>query len=192
MAAIFGTYGPIDLYLKPRINGSLHASFLYLGTCEVSPEVEIDRRYNPVFNDLGGRKVQTVDVYDGEVHQLSLTVNRLDHLVWNLLKSPGNAPNLTTATGETIARGVVFTGYNDFQFLMVNTYSGGTGDPSGTIPPGRLYYSTKLLNARETGQGTRVNTVSLLLEALPLLNTGTRAFALFTEQAAAWGTVTAN
>lgn len=195
MAAVFNCLGPIDLYIKQRVAGTVPASWSYLGTCEHSPEVEIQDFYNDVFNDLGGRQVPTCTVYDGERHNVSATVNRFDYSVYKTLISRVPPPVLINA-GEAMTRGRVYTGFDDALFLMTHSFKGVTGVDDGNMPAGRMYYGCKFVSARESSVGTRVATISLLLQMdpVPILPAAGRpiSFALFTENPALWGTVTPN
>ena len=192
MAALFSTPGPIELFWKPRIAGTLHSSFLYLGTAVTAPEVEIKPAYIPVMNDLGGRSVPTIHVQDGEQHVVSATINRFDWNVYNQMKSRQTVASSGTITGEGQYRGIIHTGYSDGYFLFVNSYHGVAGGDNGTMPPGRLYYSCKFAGSRESTVGTRVHEIALVLEMNGVLNTSTRKFDLYTENEAAWGSVTVN
>lgn len=190
MAALFTTMGPVEIFIKPRINGTLNSSWTYFGTSVTSPEVEIKESFLPVMNDLGGRSVPTTQVWDGEQHVLSATLNRFDPDVYAYLRTR-SAIGTTPVTGEKLQRGRLFIGYNDCQCLLVNSFKGGLGD-TGNMPAGRLYYSAKFAGSRESSVGSRVYEIAIILEMNGVLDPATRLFSLYTEKASDWGTVTTN
>ena len=187
MPSVFTTPGPIEIYWKQRINGATPANWSYLGTCLASPEVEIQDFYNEVYNDLGGRQVPTATVWDGERHNITLTLTRFDPYIYQSVRArAGNS--VVIAAGENLVRGSLNTGFNDGMLLMVNAFDGGLLD-NGLMPRGRMYYAVNYMAGRENTTGTRTLDVSLILRADGLFLPVTRQFALYTENAALWGTV---
>jgi hypothetical protein len=177
------------MYIRQRVSGVLNATFYYLGTAVTSPETEITVAWIPVMNDLGGRSVSIQDVYDGEVHKVSFTLNRFNWQTYNRLRTGTAGPTISAGGDAPTDRGRVHRGVDDYQFLLTNSYVGSIAD-NGDMPAGRLYYYAKPLAFREGRVGTRVEEVTCLIECTAGFNATTRGFEMFTEAAANWGSVT--
>lgn len=190
MPAAFHTVGPVEIYIKQRTNGTLNSGFYYLGTAQSSPEVDRKYAYHAVMNDLGGRLVSSTDCYDGEMHQVSFTLNRFNWQTVNRLNDGLPGPTITAGGDTATARGRIFRGVDDYQLLLVNTYFSVTAANNGDMPAGRLYYNMKPLAVRESRVGQRVEEITYLLECIADFDKTARNWILFTQDPTAWGTVT--
>lgn len=171
MAAFQFTPGPIEHFVKFR--GGTTA---YLGTAVLAPEIERRPAYINVQNDLGGRSVPFQKVYDGAQHIITTTLNRFDWDVYALLSEDDVDIGFDSGT----QRGSLVLGDQDFELVLVNSFSG-SASLSSAYPPGRRYWSCILLGARESTVGTRVTEVSLVFEANALFDASTRIFELFSD-----------
>jgi hypothetical protein len=188
MASRFNCLGPIEMFVAQRVDGTA-GSLLYLGTAVESPEIEALPSYLPVMNDLGGRSVSIQDVYDGEIHRVSFTLNRFDYAVYNRLRVKTAGPTISEGGDDPVERGRVVRGIDDFKFLLVSSYKGTVAD-DGSQPAGRLYHFAKPVAFRESRTGTRVEEVAGIMECTMGFNPTTRGFSFFSENATDWGTLT--
>lgn len=73
MAAQIYSTGPVHIYVAHKSTGPAAAT--YLGTCEKTPNVEIEYKWAPVNNDVGG--LAPVDmVFKGITAKINLSLNR--------------------------------------------------------------------------------------------------------------------
>jgi hypothetical protein len=175
MANQIFTPGPITLFVRFRTNSTIR----YLGTCVSAPEPEGEQFKIPVMNDLGGRSVPFQLIQDGEMWQVSVTMNRFDLPLCRAIRSlssgvvPTVPVDLNTFGSETgRARGTLVLGVSDMQLFMVNTYAGtpqaGTFSPGGSAQADlntmRAFASVNLRKYKESTAGTRVLEVAMALD----------------------------
>lgn len=166
------TPGPIFHYVRFRNASTIH----FLGTAVAAPEQDGEKFKIPVMNDLGGRSVPFQLIQDGEIWNVTTTLNRFDLLVARAVRSleSGRAPTVPPAAGvlgsETSqARGTLNIGVSDFELFLVNGYAGtpaaGTaGTAAAELNRVRGFASCNLRRYKESTVGTRVLEVAMAIE----------------------------
>lgn len=178
MASLFTCPGPIHHYV--RFRGA--TPFLYLGTAEVSPLVDINHSYLPVVNDLYSRTNSLDDVYDGSEHLVTTNLNRFDLAVWRRCRDPQSHSATLADHGidAAVEVGSRTRGIGDFELVLINGFFG-TSAATADLSQGRLYYSSMVGNAREDAAGTRVLSVAVRFDCKAARDAVTGEFKLYTE-----------
>jgi hypothetical protein len=147
--------------------------------------VEVRPAWIDIKNDITGRSVPAGKIPDGEQHLLYLTAtNRFDWAGYKFMARatvPGDIGS-GVLIDNVISQNTIATGSDDFEFVL--RYSlGGLPTSPAQMPVGRRYYSCVLVGARESTVGSKIMSVSMVLEANPLPNFATRTFRLYSELA---------
>jgi hypothetical protein len=182
MAANLYTTGAIEHFVT--VAGTTY----YLGTATTAPEIENRPAFLNVINDLGGRTVPFQKVPDRSQHIITTTLNRFDWAVYkricmDQINAAGIVRDESITTHGILALGSATTlsnGLADFELTLVYTLAGTPVAPVD-LPPGRRYWSCVVLGSKESTVGTRVEEVSLVLEANQLFDPVTRSFVLYSE-----------
>jgi hypothetical protein len=190
--AIFHQVGSVDHYVRFRRKETDNQtpSWLYLGTAVLSPEADATVFVVPWTADFNA-PVPVNEVFCGESHDVLTTVNRLNYDTYNRVRSRN-----TSAAGSPVVRtdslaslGKLIRGVDDFELLLKFNPINPADAVAHTSPAGRMYYSARLTNYRETEENTRLVEASLVLYCIPLYVKADKKFNLFTEVEADWGTV---
>ena len=179
MAALFTTPGAITIFV--RFRGESTPAFL--GTCEVSPEVDGENVFLPVLNDLRGRSKPAQKVFDGSAESVTCTLNRVDELVWRRCKNPVDHVSATNSLGidGRYEVGRLVMGICDFELFTINDFFGQTF-PGAPVRQGRRYYSAEVGPYREfCSGGNRVQMVQVRFDCDGLFNPATRTAPVYTE-----------
>lgn len=95
MAAQIYSTGPVHIYVAHKTAGP--AAAIYLGTCEKTPNVEIEYKWAPVNNDVGG--LAPVDmVFKGITAKINLSLNRYNEN--RLMEFVGNLGAVTNRQAD--------------------------------------------------------------------------------------------
>lgn len=182
MASLFHTPGPVHAYV--RFRGA--SQFSYLGTCEVSPEVDGDPAYLPVLNDLYSRTKSLDDIYDGQTDTVTGVWNRLDLAVWRRCRDPQSHSAVLAdhGTDSRLEVGHRVRGIGDFELALVHGFYG-TANATADLTQGRLYFSALVGNYRETG-ATRVLSAAVRFDCKAARDAATGDFRLYTESLAGY------
>jgi hypothetical protein len=188
MPALFETPGPVDCHVRFAGEGAS-----YLGTCVVTPEYEGIPSYIPIMNDLAGRSVPMANLYDGEIHRVSMVMNRFDYVVYRRLRDQPShqLPGAGAGIDYRYDRGTIVTGRFDVQLIFANSFYGSTNNNVNS-PVGRMYYTTLLNGYKESSAGTRVTEIALLFECHNLFVSESRGFQLYTEDPSQFPFLTVN
>lgn len=171
------TPGPIFHYVRFRNASTFH----FLGTAVTAPEQDGEKFKIPVMNDLGGRSVPFQLIQDGEIWNVTTTLNRFDIQIARDIRAlesgfpAGGAagPPAGALGAETnLARGTLNIGVSDFELFLVNGYAGttsaGTGVGAGSaiadLNRVRAFASCNLRKYKESTVGTRVLEVAMAIE----------------------------
>ncbi len=177
MAAANQVPGAIEHYCVFN-NGSP----VYLGTAVLAPDVEQEKGFDPVMNDLGGRIFPFQNVYDGEEDTVLTTLNRFDYTVYKLMRATVNVTGSLGTDGPVDRGTLVFGTQRAFGLVLVYSYAGSASAPSQPdMPAGRFYPCCTLEKNRESTAGARVMEIALAIKAHNLFNPSTRSFTLYTE-----------
>lgn len=179
MSAVMHTPGAIDHYVKASFNGV--ETIAYLGTATTAPEIEVRPAYLNVINDLGGRTVPFQKVPDRQQHVITTTLNRFDWLTYKTISRDVTLGGVAQGIDGLYSHGILGLGTAgvDFELILVYTLAGSIF--ATQFPRGRRYWSCLVLGAKESTVGTRVEEVSLVIEANELFDPLTRAFELYSE-----------
>lgn len=175
---LFMVPGPIDLFATFR-----DSTTMYIGTCEQAPEVEVRPAWIDIKNDITGRSIPAGKMPDGEQHLIYLTAtNRFDWAGYKFMARAAVPGDIGPATliNNVISQNVIATGADDFEFVLRYSLGGSIVSPA-QMPVGRRYYSCVLLGARESTVGSKIMSVSMILEANPLTDFVNRTFRLYSE-----------
>lgn len=196
MSALLAPPGPIDLFCRFRGD----QAFGYLGTTEEAPTVQVMPAYLDVKSDISGRSTPLAKVYDGEQHRILLNAtNRFDWSIYKRISraTPGGLGLIGAAIGGGVAhvarvdgpldRGSIATGSTDWELILRYQYGGTVNAPE--LPVGRRYYSCVMLGASEVTSGSRLMSVTMMIEANPVYEltgnpstNGGRLFRLYSEK----------
>lgn len=168
-----------------HVTGAIHAFVLgdltgetepfYLGTTEVTPQVQRQRLSSEVMNDIKAKKLPFQKTDDLEEHNISLMLTRFSRSAWdNILSAgvaagrvlaPGGVPDAGTFTRWT-AGGLVY-GVRTFQlWLLFENFFNPFGASTG-LEIGWYYPQVELLNHDMAAGGTQAEKLLLLMNATP-------------------------
>lgn len=170
--ADFFAPGHVDFYAKLRKS----QQFEFLGTCSVSPDLEIINLHEDLRCDTGGSAPWN-KIECSEQHLLTVTLNRLKFSTYNKIRS-GKSP----VGVRKVHVGELVLNVHDFELFMRHTLA----PPFTSLPVpsgawgGRLYKSATLLKASEASP-ERVKEMTLLIECNPLYHNTNREYILYTE-----------
>lgn len=142
---------------------------LYWGTAVTAPEFEEIPRFIEVNNDLAGRSEPFQLIFDGFSAMVSVTVNRLDLGVMQMLRDHANH----VGTGNSLGldglddRGSLVLGRNDFSVIVRNSFANrvvGNLNVVG-LPKGRNYMYCTLMGYKESAAGTRAMEAACVFRA---------------------------
>jgi hypothetical protein len=172
--------GPAHIYVGKRPAGD----FLYLGTAELAPSIQIVPAFQPVFNDIGGELVEFDSMYDGEKAIVAADINRYNEAVLAAMQArPFHTADSVPGFGNRLSRGtLMLQGGNAYPLYLKYSFFGTTNAVPG-MPAGCLFHAAMLSGPDAIIPGTRVKKVSCVWTALPLYTaTGANAgsFNLYT------------
>lgn len=161
-------------------------SIYYLGTAEIQPQVTIQRLRIPVKNDIMGRLQPAQTVYQGQMAQIGVALNRLSLPAINELRASG-LYGVQLGYNDRWAIGSLE--FYNMSFKLWQTYDRyWTGPPTGAdqIPPGR-YWPCVLINQEiENRTGAIDWTKGFIFDAYsaPTCSGGIRTSKLYSEDPA--------
>lgn len=158
MSAVFLPLGTTHVLFRAR--GP--TDFLYLGTSVTSPTVETEVVRLPVTTDLAN-PVQTNSIYKGEVHTVSVVLNRLDYSSYGMVKNGGDG--LLRREDTTKESGQLTVPVHDLELLLLFDVPQPT---AGFVPLGRMYYSVEPVAFRETTENSRLLEAGIVFKCFPL------------------------
>jgi hypothetical protein len=180
MAADFFTPGAVEFYIQPQ--ASLPANiWYYLGTAVTAPEIESQSIYFPITSDLNA-PAPYQKAFCSEQHRIIVTLNRLNHETWNLLKSDNTLQSDVVRRFKT---GRLVLNADDYllfmRYQLPNENNPLITFPSSS-PKGRIYFSVLMMSYAESTVNNRVQEVTLLFECNPLYNKREKYFYLYSEK----------
>lgn len=165
MAAAFLPYGTIHHFIRARWDSGDGRKVYYLGSSVTSPIIDTEKITTPVFTDVL-TKIPTTNLYHGEIHTVTVTLNVVDYFVYAILRGRG-VPNLRREDTDEFW-GSPTIGIEDFELLLLNSPTH-TENLGSFIPSGRLYYSVEPQTFRETTENTRLLELTVVFRCLPIL-----------------------
>jgi hypothetical protein len=188
--------GPVHHFVQivtPFIGASTTAagagSIFYLGTAEVQPQIKVKKVAIPVKNDIGGRLLPSQNVYQGQMGQIGVALNRFSLRALNEIKVVGGTGGIYKGRDYYNAVGALEFDKYTFRLWQVNGfYNWVTPVVSGAteIPPGRYWPNVRLDDEDDQKIGTIDWTKLLVMTAykLPTCSSGLWDGVLYSEEAA--------
>ena len=179
MASLFHVTGPVHTFV--RFRGA--SQFLYLGTAQISPEVDGDPAYLPVINSMKSVSKPMQKIYDGESHAVTALLNRFDFAVWRRCRDPQSHSATLADYGIDAATeiGSLVMGTGDFELAFTHGFFNTSAAGAADITQGRLYFSSVVGNYRELNTGTREHAVAVRFDCESARDAVTGEFKLYTE-----------
>lgn len=153
----------------------------YLGTCENAPEIQLGPEYEPVRNDLSGKKKPFDMQYQGEDALISLDLNRYNENVYQLIANrpfrgvpgadgPFDIGTLIGTEGAAIALWLTFP--YALKPAMANS-------ANGPLVPGYRFPYTAPISPERLTVGTQAKKVHLLMYAWQAWIPAVQSFLLY-------------
>lgn len=184
--AIIVTTGPAHIFVGN--SGEDASEWDYLGTCERSPQIQIQTLAEPVKNDIGGETPISM-VMQGQTAEISGKLTRWEPevLYWLLsgtwaASEPGQVgSSLMGGLGQRMDMDFNITFYFPFHKLFSNNDA-----PFPTSMPSGISFTSVVPKEITLNQlSTRAGTVDFKLRAIPrmtdIASDGSRAFRLYTH-----------
>lgn len=184
MAQLYST-GPAHVFVGPGTGVSPGISTipaLYLGTCEVSPQIEIAPHFEAVHNDLGG-VVPFDEIYEGEEAFIDLDLNRFNEVTYATIAARPSGFTAGPARGANTAADVgtlMLTEGKNLILWVVFPFFAKAVMRAGGMPAGYRFPACTLKGPdRLSPVGTRARKIHLLFHALRTWSPTTGAFLLY-------------
>lgn len=179
MASLFHTTGPVHAMV--RFRGA--TPFFYLGTAQISPEVDGDPAYLPVINSMKSVSKPFQKIYDGRSDAVTVLFNRFDFAVMRRVLDPQSHSNATADHGSdsAIETGSLVMGTGDFELALLNGFHGTAASGAADLVQGRLYFSAVAGNHREFNAGTREHSIAVRFDCDSARDAVSGDFRLYTE-----------
>lgn len=170
--------GAVHHYVK-----TYYGTTWYLGTAEVTPQVQVAKYRQLVHNDIAGKTLPIQKTYDGEAAQVSVLLTRFSELAYDAILNSGFAAGLTPVAGSESrwSRGALSYGQEDFQLWQVfeNFFN---PVPQG-VEIGRYWPRVTLESHDYVALGTQAKKLMLVFDCQPLwLPYTTRGWMLYDWQ----------
>lgn len=187
--------GPVHHFVQvvtPYIGGGTTAagagSIFYLGTAEVQPQIKVKKVAIPVKNDIGGRLLPSNNVYQGQMGQIGVALNRLSLRALNEIKVVGGTAGVFKGRDYYNAVGALEFDKYTFRLWQVNGFYNWASPVTGAseIPPGRYWPNVRLDDEDDQKIGTIDWTKLLVMTAykLPICGSGLWDGVLYSEEVA--------
>jgi hypothetical protein len=125
----------------------------YLGTCETTPILRINRYSRPIFNDIGGRSVPMQETHDGHDADIGLLLTRFSQKAYQILQAyPATGTNTAVTDPEfqpgvetLLSRGALVYGPRTFELWQFFSYYGSAAQQlNSNMPIGYYWPQVKL------------------------------------------------
>ena len=159
----------------------------YLGTAEVQPQIKVTKVAIPVKNDIGGRLLPSQNIYQGQMGQIGVALNRFSLTALAQIKNVGSY-GIKNGRDFYLSIGALeFTNYT-FQLWQVNGNYNWSTPVTGpnALTPGRWWPNVRLSEEADQKIGTIDWTKLLVMEAykLPVCSGGLWTGTLYSEDIA--------
>lgn len=100
--------GPVHNYVRAMFadendTTGIDSRIFYLGTCEVTPQMQRRKFKSPVKNEIAGPTLDFQRTYDGEAARVTLMLTRFSNLAWGSILLAGRARGLLGPSGSAQA-----------------------------------------------------------------------------------------
>lgn len=163
-------------------------SIFYLGTAEVQPQIKVKKVRIPVKNDIGGRLLPTQSIYQGQMGQIGVALNRFSLRALNEIKATGGYAGIYKGVDYFNSVGALEFANTSFRLWQVNGFYNWSTPATGAaeIPPGKYWPNVVIADEDDAKIGTIDWTKLLIFEAYKLLGctTGLYSGVLYSEEVA--------
>lgn len=160
--------GAIHHYTRRRGGGGIY----YLGTCEITPQMQRQRFVQRTLNDWWGKTLPAQKTYDGEMATISTLLTRFSKTAyWNTVNAGAAAlvTDGTTYGNETrLSRGHGVFGRSDFELWQVYDFALFPTVASANLEIGWYWPQCTLENHDTVAAGTQGEKLLLVIEATPV------------------------
>lgn len=144
----------------------------YLGTAEVTPQMQLRRYYQRVANDEAGKTLPGQETRDGQAAKVAVSFSRWSKLAWGDLLLSGLAAGLDFDEGQESrwSRGALVYGQDTVELWQVYENSLNPGGPNRAlfgIELGRYWPQVKVEEDNQPQAGTQVERKLLIFDCTP-------------------------
>lgn len=165
--------GPVQHFV--RATGSGDTGIYFLGTAEVTPQMQRRRYRQNVMNDLAGKTLPFQKTYDGEAATVSTLLTRFSKLAWELILvagyDAGMIPDFNGAPysgSETRwSRGQAVYGAMTFEVWQVYDNFFNPAGASANMEIGWYWPQVELLQHDTVAAGTQAEKLLLVFDCTP-------------------------
>lgn len=163
----------------------INGPFVFLGTAEVSPRIEVRPAWDPIFNDLGG-KIPFDLAYQGEEAFTSVTLTRWNEAVFAALQNRGNYQSLLRGFDGPYDIGTLaLAEAANFATVVLFPFSAKQYYSANGMPPGYRFLQSVLEGPDVLDPlGTRARKIQLLMHHLRYFNPTNFSFTLYDHNVA--------
>lgn len=179
-----------------HVTGAIHhwiqvrgdSNYYYLGTAEITPQMQRHKSRQVVMNDIWGKSLAAQKTYDGESATISCLLTRFSRTTWDILLRSGEAGLLNVAgyagTETRISRGHRVFGLSDFHLWQVFDFALFPTVASANLELGWYWPQVTLEDHDTVAAGTQGEKLLLVMDAQPSFAGVTSGHALYYNDAA--------
>lgn len=155
--------GPVDIFVAP-VSGNV----LHLGTAEDAPDMDGDAQWEPVYNDIGGRK--PIDYsWQREEATISMVLTRFNWTTVDLcMRRPIHSGNTFEKANNAADVGTLMI-HEGFAYPLYLRFPYQSKAAYGTMPPGRRYLKAWLWGPEKIKPGTKAKKIHMIFKAISYL-----------------------
>lgn len=159
------TTGPVHHYVRTRDQSSI----FYLGTAEVTPQMDTRRFYGDVFNDKAGPALPYQRLDHGEAAMIGVMLTYFSYSALSAMLKAGISLGQRNAegVGGNLSRGSLVFGQQSFELWQVFDFYG-TAQATTGLSQGRYWPQVTLANHKDETTGTSGQKLLCAFDAQPL------------------------
>lgn len=163
-----------------HVTGAIHhyvrvlgGNILYLGTAEVTPQLQLRRYYQRVANDEAGKTLPGQMTRDGQAATIAVSLSRFSKVAWDDLLRTGETAGLDFDAGAESrwSRGGLVFGQDTVEVWQVYENSLNPNGPNRaiySIELGRYWPQVVISEDNQPQAGTQVERKLLILDCQPI------------------------
>lgn len=158
--------GPVQHFIRA---GGASGQIYFLGTCEVTPQMQRRKYKSDVKNDIAGNQLPFQRTYDGEAAMVSALLNRYSKDAWTEILLAGlSSGNVINPGNETRwSRGHLVFGQSTFELWQVYDNFFNPMGSSANLEIGWYWPQVELLDHNTIAAGTRDEKLLLVFDCTP-------------------------
>lgn len=171
--------GPVQHYVRVPTSDNL---IYFLGTAEVTPQMQRRRYYQNVMNDLAGKTLPFQKTYDGEAATVSVALTRYSKEAWAAILDAGHTRALTSGNGRETrwSRGAPVYGQLTIELWQVYDNVFNPAGASAGLEIGWYWPQVTLVQHDTIAAGTQAEKLLLVFDCTPEWNfDGDRGWVLY-------------